>query len=252
MKRKVDIWIEPDNTDVGIAEAGSSRTVSIRLEPAGLGVSSVSARKVTVYFNVTEPFDWDSVRNKPNFAAVAMSGDYNDLRHTPELAPVATSGDYNDLNHKPTFPSIPTKVSDLENDLNFTTNETVSLTNYYRKDRLYTKEEVDALVTAFETPHYEVVDVLPEASADTMRIIYLVIGEGNVKWQYVSSYSNGVYSWIPLGSIEVDLTNYVTRSQFNAAMENRPEHRKRTAAEIEQMIDEGTWEPGIIYYSVED
>lgn len=252
MKRKVDIWIEPDQTEANLVQSSPTRFVTIRLEPVGLGVSSVDERKVTVYFNVSEPFDWDSVRNKPNFAEVATSGEYDDLLHKPSLAPVATSGDYNDLDNRPVIPVFPTKLSDLANDMGFITNETIGLTHYYRKDRLYTKDEVDAMVTAFQTAHYEVVDELPEPSADTMRIIYIVNGEGNVKEQYISSVSDGVYSWIDLGPIEIDLTNYVTRSQFNAALETRPEHRKTTEAAMDEMLDEGTWEEGVLYFTVEE
>ena len=252
MKRKVDIWIEPDNTEVGLEQASQSRFVTIKLEPVGLGVSSVDERKVTVYFNVTEPFDWDSIRGKPEFADVATSGEYDDLLHKPELADVATSGDYDDLHNKPNIPAIPTKVSDLDNDLGFVNGETVSLTHYYQKDRLYTKEEVNAIAAAFDSPHYEVVDELPEPSENTMGIIYLVNGEGDTKYRFVCSEDNGVYSWIPLGPIDIDLSNYVTRTQFNAAMEHRPEHRKSTTAAAEQMIEQHTWEQDVVYYTVED
>lgn len=251
MRRNVDIWIEPDLTEVGVVQAESSRMVNVRLEPVGMGVSSVDGRKVTVYFNVTEPFDWDSVRNKPNFALVAFSGDYDDLDNTPELAEVARTGDYNDLHNKPNIPAVPTKTSDLENDSGFVTTETVGLTHYYRKERLYTREEVDALVTAFDTAHYEVVDELPEPSENTMGTIYLVNGEDDKKYRFVSSEHNGVYTWIDLGPIDINLADYVTRSQFNAAMENRPVHRKATESEIEQMVDEHTWEQGVVYFSVE-
>lgn len=252
MKRKVDIWIEPDNTEVGLEQASQSRFVTIRLEPVGLGVSSVDERKVTVYFNVTEPFDWDSIRGKPEFAEVATSGEYDDLLHKPELADVATSGDYDDLHNKPNIPAIPTKVSDLVNDSGFVDSETVGLTHYYLKDRLYTKEEVNAIAAAFDSPHYETVEELPEASGETMGIIYLVNGEGDTKYRFVCSESNGVYTWIPLGPIDIDLSDYVKKAQFDLAMERRPEHRKSTTEAIDQMIEQHTWEQNVVYYTVED
>ena len=38
------------------------------------------------------------------------------------LSTVATSGNYNDLSNRPTIPTVPTKVSELENDANYVTN----------------------------------------------------------------------------------------------------------------------------------
>ena len=58
-----------------------------------------------------------------------------------DLSDVATSGDYDDLNNKPTIPTIPTNVSEFNNDANYTTESyvdgeinnlaTVSITGNY-------------------------------------------------------------------------------------------------------------------------
>jgi hypothetical protein len=52
------------------------------------------------------------------FATVATTGNYNDLNNKPDLKTVATTGDYTDLANKPT---IPTRLQDLEQDLNYYT-----------------------------------------------------------------------------------------------------------------------------------
>lgn len=80
----------------------------------------------------------DYVDNKiENLATVATSGSYNDLIDKPDLlfdtedyidnkfedlADVATSGSYNDLINRPVIPTVPTKVSELENDSDFIAN----------------------------------------------------------------------------------------------------------------------------------
>ncbi|MBR6162175.1 MAG: hypothetical protein IKQ75_09985, partial [Bacteroidales bacterium] len=89
---------------------------------------------------------WGNVSNKPSFATVAYTNDYNDLTNKPTLSSVATSGDYNDLSNvppipvqvqadwndtivtnpsyihnKPTIPTMPTQLSQLNNDMNFVT-----------------------------------------------------------------------------------------------------------------------------------
>lgn len=91
----------------------------------------------------TEKATWNA---KSNF-----SGSYNDLTNKPTipsayshpsthpvsmitgLATVATSGSYNDLSNKPTIPTVPTKLSQFNNDKEF-----------------LTKTEVQTLITALE------------------------------------------------------------------------------------------------------
>ena len=46
-----------------------------------------------------------------------------------ELSDVATSGDYDDLINKPTIPTIPTNVSEFNNDANYTTESYCSWRN---------------------------------------------------------------------------------------------------------------------------
>lgn len=78
------------------------------------------------------------------------------------------------------------------------------LSNYYDKD------DVDSIVDAINTGAFEVVNELPETGED--KTIYLVPNGGtapNVKDEYI--YVNG--AWEKIGTTEVDLSNYYTKTQ---------------------------------------
>ena len=80
--------------------------------------------------------DYDSLSNRPQINSTTLTGDksssdlglasashshtVSDVTDFPSLATVATTGDYDDLSDKPT---IPTKVSDLNNDSGFISSE---------------------------------------------------------------------------------------------------------------------------------
>lgn len=69
---------------------------------------------------VAESGKYADLLGAPALAKVATSGSYKDLADTLKFEKVATSGKFEDLLEKP---SIPTKVSDLNNDLKFLTSE---------------------------------------------------------------------------------------------------------------------------------
>lgn len=129
--------------------------------------------------NLLKTISLDEYSKTTEFAEVAFSGDYNDLTNTPtkisvftndvgyitshqdlsgyalkeELfsgsyndlddKPILFSGNYNDLYNKPNIPTIPTKLSQFENDLGYI-NEHQSLSDYATKD--YVNEELEKLV----------------------------------------------------------------------------------------------------------
>ena len=110
---------------------------------------------------------------------------------------------------------------------NFITASTTNLVNYYLKSETFTKAEVNQLISAVKQFQYQSVSVLPTASASTMNIIYLVPGQSptsqNVKDEYITISTTNemeetVYSWEKIGTTEIDLTNYYTKTQTDSAI----------------------------------
>ena len=109
----------------------------------------------------------------------------------------------------------------------FITKSVNDLTYYYLKSETFTKTEVNQLIDAVKQFQYQSVQTLPTASAQTMNIIYLVPGQSptsqNVKDEYITIATTNemqetVYSWEKIGTTEIDLSNYYTKSQTDAAI----------------------------------
>lgn len=125
----------------------------------------------------------------------------------------------NALNAKANSGDIPTKLSDLNNDAGFITNTVNNLTNYYTKSNTYTKTEVDNLIGAISSLKIQVVQSLPSTNIDTSTI-YLVSktgSTGDVYNEYI--YVNN--AWELIGSTEVDLTNYYTKTQTDTLLSGK-------------------------------
>lgn len=130
------------------------------------------------------------------------------------LANVATSGSYNDLSNKPT------KLSDFSNDSGFITNTVNNLTNYYKKTETYTQAEVDALISAVVTIDIEVVQALPTTDISTTTIYLLpktTAGTDDVYDEYINTTGTSA-GWELIGSTQVDLSNYYTKSETNTLL----------------------------------
>jgi hypothetical protein len=126
------------------------------------------------------------------------------------------SGNYNDLTNKPT---IPTKVSDLTNDTGFITNTVNNLTNYYTKTSTYTKSEVDNLISTVSSLNIEVVQTLPTTDISTSTI-YLVPKTPSTN----DNYDEYIYvnnNWEHIGSTEIDLSNYYTKTQTDSLLNDK-------------------------------
>jgi len=120
---------------------------------------------------------------------------------TPNLATVAYSGDYDDLTDKP----------DLSGFINNAVND---LVNYYTKSDTYTKTEVNNLIAAISTVSLEVVNSLPtqDISTTTIYLVPKTTAETNNVYDEYVYISN---TWELIGSTEVDLTNYYTKTEIN-------------------------------------
>ena len=114
--------------------------------------------------------------------------------------------------------SLPTKVSDLTNDTGFITNTTNNLTNYYTKTNTYTKTEVDQLIGAISTLDIQIVQTLPATGSTST--IYLVPKTASTN----DSYDEYIYvnnNWEHIGSTEVDLSNYYTKTQTDTLLNGK-------------------------------
>ena len=150
-----------------------------------------------------------------------------------------------------TFDNMPTQGSNnpvksggvYEAIKDFITASTTDLVNYYLKSETYTRQEVLALIANIKQFRYEVVDQLPQASAETMGIFYFVPseepGQENVKDEYItlSKTEGGIvtYYWEQIGSTEIDLSNYPTFAQMTAAI-NTALTDYYTKAEVAEVI----------------
>ena len=99
-----------------------------------------------------------------------------------------------------------------------------SLINYYLKTETYSANQIDQMLAAIKQFRYQVVDVLPTPSAETMGIIYLVPSahavSGNIKDEYITltrdEGSGVIYYFEQIGETAIDLSNYYTKAQTNA------------------------------------
>lgn len=141
---------------------------------------------------------------------------------------------------------IPSKTSDLYNDDNFVDTATDQLVHYYKKSQTYSKAEVDALVASVDTTEYVAVNALPTASAATKGKFYLYNGH-----RYITQ-GNDPYEWVDLGTYDPDLSGYVSDAELATALEDRPVFEQITDANMQDLIDDESWIPGVLYYSVEE
>ena len=127
---------------------------------------------------------WAKAANKPSYA-------YSEISGTPDLS-------------------------------GFITKTVNDLVNYYTKNQTYSQAEVNAIVGAIQGFSYESVASLPIASDDTMGKIYLVPSADpqtqNVKDEFITIESSGLYSWEQIGSTVIDLSGYVTTAALNTAL----------------------------------
>lgn len=100
--------------------------------------------------------------------------------------------------------------------------ESVDIFALPRRDNTYTKTEIDGMLDALSSLTLIPVDELPTASADTMNGIYLVPRSGssnqdNTRDEYVTvKTSDTEYIWEKIGSTEIDLSEYYTKTEVDA------------------------------------
>lgn len=104
------------------------------------------------------------------------------------------------------------RISTLEN-AGFITKAVDDLVNYYKKSETYTQSEINSLISAIKTIHFEVVQTLPQEGES--NIIYLVPhehGTGDSYDEYAWVSVSGTYKWEKIGNTDIDLSNYVQKT----------------------------------------
>ena len=96
---------------------------------------------------------------------------------------------------------------------------------YYTKSETYSQAQVNKLLASVNKPAFEVVDVLPESGEQ--NVIYLVkkdtsSEQNDVYDEYVwIADEDGMSHWEHIGSTAVDLSNYYTKSEITALLNNQ-------------------------------
>ena len=99
----------------------------------------------------------------------------------------------------------------------FITKSVNDLVNYYTKSETYTQTEVNNLIGAIQSFHYEIATSTSAVTDPQGNVLYLIgpTGSGADKYEeYV--YSNN--AWVKIGDTSVDLSGYVTTSALNTAL----------------------------------
>ena len=115
-----------------------------------------------------------------------------------------------DVGAMPSGTAIPSKLSEMTNDVGFVTADTQSLENYYLKDDTYTKTEVNNLYSTVSIPQYRAVDTLP--STGEAGYIYIIPKDGQYE-QYV--WSDFVWVYLGLTTAEPDIAQDSTGISIN-------------------------------------
>ena len=114
----------------------------------------------------------------------------------------------------------PTNLSQFTNDSLFITNTVSNLSNYYVKNDIYTKDEVNTLIGNILALSVLVVDTLPTENISTSTI-YLVpkeVPEENDVYDEFMYINN---QWEHIGSTQVDLSDYYTITQVDNLLLNK-------------------------------
>ena len=142
---------------------------------------------------------------------------------TTVVSPFRSGGggtsDYTDLTNKPKINNVELNGNKTSSDLglqpagNYITKAVDDLENYYKKSETYTQTEINNLISAISTMSLEVVQTLPTQDISTTTI-YLVpkqtAGTNDAYDEYIYVSNN----WEHIGSTDIDLTNYVTNTDY--------------------------------------
>lgn len=115
-----------------------------------------------------------------------------------------------------TLVSIPTNLSAFTNDANFINSTVNNLTNYYLKAETYTKSEINSLISSVATLNIQVVRTLPTTniSQTTIYLVPKALEESQDIYDEYINTTGTTQGWERIGSTQVDLSNYYTKSEI--------------------------------------
>lgn len=159
--------------------------------------------------------EYPSLNNKPSINSVELLG--NKTAAQLGFSDVSVTGEYEDLKDKP---FIPTLISQLDNDSGFVSNTVDNLINYYLKSDVYTKVEVNELLSGLASLDIKIVPSLPTTGISTTTI-YLIKETGNSysQWMYINN------AWANIGSTQVDLSDYYNKTQVTNLLNEKVDKR---------------------------
>lgn len=115
------------------------------------------------------------------------------------------------------IPTVPVNVSELNNDENYINNTVDNLVNYYVKSDIYTKSEVDDLISNIQKLTSQIVDQLPTENIDPSVIYLIKAGDTSAYIQHM--YIND--AWVELGSTQVDLSDYYKKTEIDMKLADK-------------------------------
>lgn len=98
----------------------------------------------------------------------------------------------------------------------------------------YDKTQIDSLLAAVSSEQYVDVTTLPTASASTLGKIYLVGPTNGVYDRYYTSYDGTTYSWVGVGTTEINLANYATKDELSQLSQEIGE----TELKVDEVVQE--------------
>lgn len=125
----------------------------------------------------------------------------------------------------------------------FVTATANNLANYYLKSDVYTKAEVQQLISSVQGFAFVSAVALPDPSSLTLNKVYLVPSTNpqsrNIKEEFITIETPQGYAWEQIGSTAIDITAYSTTKQMTAAI-NAAIAGKQDAIEAIQVSIDGT------------
>lgn len=103
---------------------------------------------------------------------------------------------------------------------NFITASVDNLVNYYLKSETYTKAEVQALIGAIQSFHYEIYASTSAVTNPQGNVLYLIgpTGSGSDKYEEYVYDVTKQNPWIKFGDTSINLSDYVTITALNTSL----------------------------------